>query len=211
MRAPTQQHSEAYNSFVASMRITVEDWREGKGYDLNALDHVSEAERQDLVNVLAEELRDNPDWRQAEALAAIGTPAAVRVLRTAMQTANPELRIHIAGELAALGEPADLESAIIEALRNTTLSSGFSYAIDTAAEHPTPRIRETLLDVSLNGDAERRIHCAALALYLGGQADEPFDWNHRPFFLRFGDEDPKVRMDAYKELCERLGVAAKVK
>ena len=45
---------------------------------------------------------------------------------------------------------------------------------------------------------------AALALYLGGKAEEAFDWNHRPFFLRFVDENRSVQIDAYKELCARL-------
>jgi hypothetical protein len=79
-----------------------------------------------------------------------------------------------------------------------------------AEAHPTPRIQETLLDLALNGDEEHRIHCAALALYLGGKSDEAFDWNHRPFFLRFGDSDRRVQIEAYKELCERLGVAPKI-
>jgi len=52
----------------------------------------------------------------------------------------------------------------------------------------------------------RFIHCAALALYLGGKADAAFDWSHRPFFLRFSDPDRGVQLDAHKELCRRLGV-----
>ena len=99
---------------------------------------------------------------------------------------------------------------IIKALRETSLYGGFSQALDTAEEHPTPRIQETLLDLALNGDEEHRIHCAALALYLGGKAEEAFDWNHRPFFLRFGDSDRNVQIEAYKELCARLGVAPKL-
>src|SRR5689334_20621156 len=138
MRTKTPQHSKAFKSFLGSMSLTVEDWREGNGYDIDALEDVTDPERDELVNVLAEELKSKPDWRQAEALAAIGTPAAVQVLRAAMSTANPELRIHIAEELAELGEPTDLESAIIEALRHTNLSNGLSYAIDTAEEHPSP-------------------------------------------------------------------------
>jgi hypothetical protein len=210
MKTQAQQHSKAYKSFIASMNITLDDWREGNGYDIDALDNVTGPERDELVNVLAEELKSKPDWRQAEALAAIGTPAAVQVLRAAMGTVNPELRVHIAEELAELGEPTDLESAIIEALRHTNLSNGLSYAIDTAEEHPSPRIQETLLDLALHGKEEQRIHCAALALYLGGKAEEAFDWDHRPFFLRFGDEDRKVQIDAYKELCERLGITPKL-
>jgi hypothetical protein len=195
MPRKTEQHSKAYRTFVASTKITLEDWREGKGYDLEALDEVSDSERDELVKVLAEELKSNPDWRQAEALGAIGSPAAVQVLQAAMTSADPELRIHVAEQLVELDEPAHLESAIIEALRNTSLSNGLSYAIEAAEQHPSPKIQETLLELALNGDEEQRIHCAALALYLGGKAEEAFDWNHRPFVLRFGDEEPKVRIE----------------
>jgi hypothetical protein len=207
MPAKTKQHSQAYKTFISSMEITVDDWRDGNGYDLDALDEVSQTERDELVKVLSETLQRQPDWRQAEALGAIGTAAAIAALQSALKGAHPELRLHVAEQLHELGEPVDLDGAIVAALRTTNLSNGLSYAIDMAEEYPSPRIQETLLDLALRGDEDQRVHCAALALYLGGKAEEAFDWNHRPFFLRFGDEDRKVRMEAYKELCKRLGVA----
>src|SRR6185503_4807588 len=130
--------------------------------------------------------------------------------RRASRNASPETRLYAAEQLLKLDEPANLESAIIEALRKTSLFGGLSEALDMAEEHPSARIQETLLDLALNGTEEQRIHCAALALYLGGKADEAFDWNHRPFFLRFGDNDRNIQIEAYKELCSRLGVTPKV-
>src|SRR5262245_37275492 len=145
---PTKtQHSKPYQTFIASMKITLDDWREGNGYDLGALAEVAGPERDELVKVLRERLKSAPDWRQAEALGALGTRAAVDALQTAMKTADPELRIHVAEQLTELGEAADLEGAIIDALRTTNLSTGLSYAIDTAEEHPSPRIQEALLDL----------------------------------------------------------------
>ncbi len=42
---------------------------------------------------------------------------------------------------------------------------------------------------------------------MAGLADEPFDWNHRPFFLRFADDSPPADAKAaFKELCKKLGV-----
>jgi hypothetical protein len=205
------QHSEAYEKFIASTRITMEDWREGNGYDLEAVKEVEGRERDELADVLAEQLKANPDWRPVEALAAIGSRRAILILRDALKRAGPELKMHVIEKLAELGEPADMESAIVEALRNTSTGSGLSYAIDSAERHPSPRIQETLLDLALNGNDDQRMHCAALALYLGGKAESAFDWNHRTFFLRFDDADRNVRIEAYKELCERLGAAPKVK
>src|SRR5262249_12304471 len=150
---PTKtQPSKAYKTFIASMELTLEDWREGNSYDLDALDEVTGPERDELVKVLAEKLKSEPDWLRAEALGAIGTPAAAAAVHSVMKTPDPELRIHVAEQLTDLDEAADLEGAIIDALRTTNLSSGLSYAIDTAEEHPSPRIQETLIDLALNGD-----------------------------------------------------------
>jgi hypothetical protein len=201
--------SEAYNAFIASMRITVDEWRDGIGFDLDALQNVTKSERDELVKVLSERLKKKADWREIEALAAIGTAPAKKAIHYALDHADPETRLHAAEHLAEMGEPDRLESAIIQSLRTAKAMEGLSKAIDMAEEHPSPRIQETLLDLALNGDEDQRIHCAALALYLGGKAEEAFDWNHRPFFLQFGDQDRRVQIQAYKELCERLGVPPK--
>ena len=206
----TVNSSPAYQEFLASMQITVEEWREGIGYNLEALERVTDAERDSIVQMLAHRLETNPDWREIEALGAIGTPAAKKAIQAAAKNGDAETRMRAAAQLHEMGEPADLEKSIIDALRNTAIYGGLTQALDLAEEHPSPRIQETLLDLALNGAEEQRIHCAALALYLGGKADEAFDWNHRPFFLRFGEEDRTVQIEAYKELCRRLGVKPKV-
>jgi hypothetical protein len=199
--------SDAYEAFVASMNIGMDEWRDGIGFDINSLQKVLDSERDALVRILAERLETNPDWREIEALGVIGTRAAKEAIRRAVEHGNRETRLYAAEQLAKMDEPENLERVIIETLRMTTLGSGLSKAIDMAEKHPSPRIQDALLDLALNGNEDQRIHCAALALYLGGKAKEAFDWNHRPFFLKFGDDDRKVQIEAYTELCERLGVA----
>ena len=190
--------------------MTLEKWREGIGFDLAALKNVTESERASLVKMLKERLETEGDWREIEALGAIGTTEAKEAIRRAIDHGSPETRLYAADQLAKMEEPQHLEAAIIEALRKTSLFGGLSQALDLAEENPSPRIQETLLDLALNGDEEQRIHCAALALYLGGKAEEAFDWNHRPFFLRFGENDRNIQIEAYKELCSRLGVTPRL-
>ena len=202
--------SAAYEKFVASMEMNYEKWHDGEGYDLDAVKNVTATERDRLVELLRDRLKDSPDWREVEALGAIGGEAAIKVMRDALPRANAQIRLRLERQLAEMGELANIEDAIIAALRGTNLYGGFTQAIDMAEEHPTPRIRETLLDLALNGSDEKRIHCAALALYLGGKAASAFDWNHRPFFLRFSQNDRRVQIEAYKELCERLGMEPKI-
>ena len=61
------------------------------------------------------------------------------------------------------------------------------------------------MDQALNGTEVMRVHAAALSLFLAGKAKEPFDWDERPFFLRFGSEDRAERLVAYRELQQRVG------
>ena len=189
------------------MRITADQWRDGIGFDLDSLAALSASEKDSVTQLLASRLAEHGDWREMEALAAIGTPAAKDALRQALNSSKLETRLQAAKRLSEIGEPVDLEGIIIAALRGTGLSSGLSRALDIAEQHPSPRLQQALLDLALNGTEEQRIHCAALALYHGGKADEAFDWNHRPFFLRFGDDDRRIQIEAYKELCSRLGIS----
>jgi hypothetical protein len=205
-----EPESAAYRAFVASMQISYSDWRDGAGYDLEALRQITDNERGAVVETLSGRIASTPNWRDVEALAEIETPAARDALRRALEASDAQTRLRAAEILTEAGEAADLEGVIIEALRESELFGGLSQALDLAAEHPSPRIQETLLELSLSGHREQRVHCAALALYLGGQASEPFDWEHRPFFLRFGEDDRETQVEAYLELCRRLGVEPKL-
>jgi len=50
------------------------------------------------------------------------------------------------------------------------------------------------------------VHFAAMLFYLFGKAKEPFDWEKRPFFLRFNTEDRKERVKVFRELCQKLKI-----
>jgi hypothetical protein len=80
---------------------------------------------------------------------------------------------------------------------------------DEAEEFHPPGVVETLFRGALNRDGEAAVHFAALLFFLHGKADEPFDWNHRPFFLRFNTDDRKERIAVFRELCEIVGVDPK--
>ena len=79
-------------------------------------------------------------------------------------------------------------------------------ALELAEQCPTPRVKRALLDRARTADSVTRVNAAALLMYLCGQAPEPFDWNLRPFFLRFGEEDPNELRAAWTELRERTHI-----
>jgi HEAT repeat protein len=196
--------SPTYEKFIASMVMDYMKWHDGDGYDLDALKELDVEERAAAVAVLAEHLRYEPDWRDIEALAAVD---AREPLRYGLDHGSTEIRARAARALTSLGEDVGLEDKIVAALHHAGPFAGLSNALDLAEEHPTERVKAALRDVALNGStAEARVNAAGLALYLGGKAESAFDWNHRPFFLRFGEEDPAKRRAAYEELCQRLGV-----
>ena len=93
-------YSPAYQTFLASMKIGLNEWREGIGYDLAALEKVSDFERDELVQMLGERLKRTPNWREVEALGAIGAPAARAILLTFVNRVDRETRLQSAAYLA---------------------------------------------------------------------------------------------------------------
>jgi len=98
------------------------------------------------------------------------------------------------------------ETRLISALQNDGLYGGLSEAIDEAAEFHPPGVVKALLSGALHRDGEAAVHFAALLSFIHGKAPEPFDWNQRPFFLRFHTADRGERAAAFRELCAVIGV-----
>jgi hypothetical protein len=193
------QPSAAFGRFLKSMSIGQEEWREGTGYDLSAFDEMTADERAAIEVKLIEHLADRGDWRDVEALAALATPTALAAVEKARQHADSEVREH-AIEHVLDKNPQDpkIEDDVIRAIKKGS--------IELAEQCPTARVKRALLDCVRSADATTRVNAAGLLMYLCGQAAEPFDWNQRPFFLRFGEDDPKERRAALRELRKKTGL-----
>ena len=207
-RPPAPAPSEARKAFDASMVIGYEQWHDGIGYDLDALAKLTEAERGAVASDLIHRITSGDGgWRDVEALVALGTNQAKRALQDALPRADLTLRLHIGHALAGMGAAVEMDRIIADALRGGDSDGSHSFALDLAVRYATPYLREVLLERARNGgSAVLRVHAAALSLYLAGQAKRPFDWEQRPFFLQFGEDDPGIRARAYNELCRRLGL-----
>ena len=192
------QH-EASARFEKSMNIGLEQWREGTGYDLDALAQMTPVERARIERLLIRNLADRGDWRDVDALAALGTPAAMEAVMKARRHSDPAICSHAVSYFLDR-DPVDteLENDVIRAIRLG--------AIDLAQRCPTLPVKQALLEVALSGEAVIRVNAAALLLYLCGKATEPFDWSQRPFFLRFGEDDPGEVQAAGEELRRRTGL-----
>jgi hypothetical protein len=76
--------------------------------------------------------------------------------------------------------------------------------LEVESFHP-PEITTALLRGLMERDGGAACHFAAMLYFLHGKSASAFDWNHRPFFLRFNTPDLEQREIAVRELCATLG------
>jgi len=201
MARDERRRSPALERFLASMILDVDKWRDGEPYDLDALSEITAEERAHVKAVLAERLAgSSADWRDVDAAAALGTPAAEALLSRCVKHPDPAIRLRAAPLLAERGESAAPEREVLRILRDPRSDAPIDATMRLAEAHPTDAVKQALLHCALHGAPQLRVHAAALALYLAGKADEPFDWSYRPLFLRFGEDDERARVDAMVEL-----------
>jgi len=177
--------------FHASMGMDYEKWREGIGYALDLLPLMTSGERDTLEGELMQRLQREGNWRDLEAMAAFNTPASRAAIDAARFHSDPEVRAYAVQQAIEEGNlPAELvESDVIGVIERAASMSTLSRALSLAESCRTRAVRRAILDRARTGDSATRVHMAALLFYLCGKSDEQFDWNHRPYFLRFGDHN----------------------
>jgi hypothetical protein len=198
--------SEAYQLFLDSMVMDFNKWHDGTGYDLEALGRVGLEERTSIEELLIEKLKQAGDWRDVEALVTLGTTSARAAADKARFHNNTEVRNYALriclvprdSKDLTKKDTAELEGQVIQAVENGNF--------EIAEYMPTMRVKKALLALTRKADSEIRVSAAAFLLYLCGQASEPFDWSQRPFFLLFGNEDPKMLQQAWEHLRKRTGL-----
>jgi len=201
---PISGLGDAANRFIASMTMNFEMWHDGTGYDLAALRETTPGEREAVETIL---IRHTPrDWRDIEALAEIDSPKSREAVKEALHSPDPKVRQEAMRHIPEDVDSADREKLLLHTLNTAGLYDGLSQAIDEAAEFHPPVVVEALIRGTLNRDGEAAVHFAALLFYIHGKAAEPFDWNQRPFFLRFNTADRAERQAVFRELCQTIGV-----
>lgn len=204
---PTQDLGEDARKFLQSMVITYDKWHDGEGYDLETLRKLTGRDRDAVETILIE--HSPRDWRDVEALAQIKSDRARGVVEQSLRSHDQVIRstaMTYAGEKL---DPAERERLLIRSLETSTIYGGLTHAIDEADEFHPPAVMDTLFRCTLDREGDIACHYAALLYYLHGKAKSQFDWDHRPFFLRFNTTDRAARKAAFLELCEKLGVDAK--
>jgi hypothetical protein len=164
------------------------------------------AERKAIESMLLN--RGVSDWRDVEALAALQTEGAKRALKQAMISGKAEVRAAVIRHSPKLVSEDDKIAFLIEALRTAQFYAGLSQALDQVASFHPPEVVNALFEGALQRRGDVAIHFAAMILFIHGKAKMAFDWEHRPFCLRFGDSSKTERETVFRELCDRVGVDA---
>jgi len=188
--------SPAVKRFEASMQIDYNKWHDGVGYDIDIIHSANAAERAEIDALLAR--RGAKDWRDVEALAALGASAQ---LRRALASSDFSVALAVLEHAPQLVSEAEAVTLLTRALREAEIGEGFAKALRIVERFHPPAIIDAMLRAVLVSPNPTLI--AAMLLYLHGHAKEPFDYDQMPFLSRFhGDQKPA----ALRELCQRIGV-----
>jgi hypothetical protein len=198
--------SEAYQLFLDSMIIGFDQWHDGTGYDLEALGRLGPVERASIEKLLIKNLEEAGDWRDVQALAALGTTSARAAVDEARFHRNTKVRNYALRIVIDTLNPEDSTEEDVTELEEQVIQAVKHGDFELAERMPTMRVKRALLECAREADSDTRVSAAALLLYLCGQAPEPFDWSQRPFFLLFGEEDPKMLYWAWQHLRKRTGL-----
>lgn len=190
--------------FRASMVIDYEKWHDGIGYDLEALAEASPDERAAIERIVL--MHAPRGWRDVEALAALDTPAARAALREALHDPDPEVRAHVTALPDAPISEAERTASLVRALETAEFYGGLTQTLGQVEEFHPPVIVDALLRGALGREGGVACHFAAMLMFVYGRAESAFDWDQRPFFLRFNTEDRHERVTAFRELCGKIGV-----
>ena len=132
----------AVGRFERSMVMDYEKWHDGIGYDLATLKTATPEERRAIETLLIR--HGVKDWRDVEALAALGTPQAGEFLKAALHAPDPAISLAVARYAPELVLHTKRVAALIKALETAQFFGGLSQALDEAAEFHPKEVVEAL-------------------------------------------------------------------
>jgi hypothetical protein len=190
--------------FIESMNINYEKWHNGIGYDLEALKEANNKEREAIEKILVN--RNPPDWRDIEALAILNTPGAHSALKAAILGGLNEVNMAVLRYAPELVDDELKTKLIVKSLKTANFYYGLLQTLNIVEKyHPKEVIRE-LFHGLLKREGGVAVHYAAMLYYIYGKAETSFDWEKRPFFLKFNTKKSSDRILIFQELCNKINV-----
>ena len=198
---PLPEPGDAVSRFRRSLEIGFEQWHDGIGYDLAALHAATPDERLRIEAILV--ARGVRDWRDVEALAAIGSSRARALLAAALHCGNPALETAVLRYAPDVAPESERIASLVSSLRHARLYEGLTQALLEVEEFHPPAVIQALLHGVLERDGATAGEFAAMLLYLHGQAESPLALEHQALRLRFLDGH---RPALFRELCVLIGL-----
>lgn len=189
----------AVRQFRQSMEIDYRKWHDGVGYDIGAIRSATPADRSEIEAILV--ARGVRDWRDVEALAALGSPRAQSMLKSALRSDDHSIAIAVldySGDLVPAGERA---AALVAALEKGQIGKGLAEALRAAEKFHPPEVVDALLRGILT--RKEALLFAGTVMYIHGLAKSSYDNDLRPAYIRFAGPE---KQQAFRELCGRIGV-----
>jgi hypothetical protein len=190
--------------FIQSTQLDYDKWREGESYELALIESANETERNQIEEFLVQ--RQVGDWRDVEALAAMDSPRTRNILSELLNTGSTEMKLWVWDYAPKLVSRADKVEILLRAINSADIYSGLGRALDKIVHVHPPSIIAELMKATLTRSGDVACHLAAMLYYLHGLSKEPFDWDHRPFFLSFNTDSNRDRKAVFRELCDKIGV-----
>jgi hypothetical protein len=141
-RVATRTEETPLRRFEKSMVIDYEKWHDGIGYDLDAIRGASAVEREQIERLL--QTRGARDWRDVEALAALGTAASKAALRKAAESDDASVRMAVSREAPDAIDARTREESLLRALREAEFYGGLTQELAEAREFHPPAVIEEL-------------------------------------------------------------------
>jgi hypothetical protein len=186
------------------MKIDYEKWHDGIGYDLDIIRSATPEELVEIESLLVS--RGVADWRDVEALALLNTSDAGALLRKTLTSGDHQLVAAVMAHAPDLASEEQRIANLVAALEGSAIYGGLTQALELVDEFHPPQVVDALFRGLLTRDGETAVHFAAMLMYIHGQAESAFDWDQRPFFLKFNTEDRAERQTLFRELCGRVQI-----
>lgn len=192
--------SPEYTRFLNSVAGADVDARET--LDLPALLALGKEERRSAEDLLIERVKDEDDWRVPPALAAIRSKRSVRPMKARLGEARGRMKIALARALVDLGALERIDETVVQMLDEEDPDDGIT-ALAAADDLDSEPVVKALARASVHHPGpEVRINAGAALIVLAKLDDDPLAWKFRPLYLQLGEEDEKVRREAFAAICK---------
>ena len=192
-----------FERFRRSTEIAADNWRDPQ-YDWEAIQLASSAERQSIESLLVS--RGVRHALDVQALTLLETPSSRETLIRAFREGPPEVRAAVARYIPDLIDVDERLAELLQRIAECDVYRGLSFTLEQIETCHPPLVVQAMLHRIQRDPGAVAVHFAALLLYLHGASAEPFDWEQRPFVLRFNPGNESDRTLAFAELCQRIGV-----